>query len=237
MKTRIQATSVDTYRVYTYRILRPFAAVVVLSLVAFAAAAQEGDDWRIRLIGSWNEPIAGSESSGDSPDFELVGRQDGEWGIGLAVERRLGRSLGFEVGYEQTGLGIDLVADSSTGVVPGFTTDASFDSTTAWVGLDWHFYERGAWDLWAGPVVAQVAWDDFTFVVPELDARARFRSGDDVVAGAQLGLAVGSGRWSFVSTLRYLDYSIDADADETGEAGLQIDVDPLQFAAGVGFSF
>jgi len=213
--------------------------LVALATTFFAADTLAQDAaWTARLVGTWNQPTAGrQQGESSSAAFDLDGEARNGSGVGLAVERRFGRRFGVEAGVEQLDLDLQLNATPRLAGLPGFHSRAGLDVQTVWLGVDWHLVSRPGFDLWLGPLAARVDWDDFTFVVDELDAEAGFRGNDDLVPGAQLGFAAGRGRWRFVSTLRYLNFEVDSDAREAGDAGFTIDVAPLQLGVGIGMSF
>ncbi|MCZ6508322.1 MAG: hypothetical protein O7A04_09795 [Acidobacteria bacterium] len=100
-------------------------------------------------------------------------------------------------------------------------------------GPNFHFTPKSSVDLYAGPFVALVQFDDATFSA--LGDTQRIELDDQVKLGAQVGIAIplGQNRWHFQAGVRYLDLS----ADSNDLNGFDIDISPTIFTIGLGYDF
>lgn len=213
-------------------------ATLLLALASAPATAMADDgDWSLRAFALWNRPESSTQTGGQVPEYDIAAELDAAPGLGLAVERRLSPQLGVELGLSRSDPRFSLHGTPQVAQLPAFDTAADISTWIATFGLDIHLTPERRIDLWVAPLAALVHTEAFTLRVDELDAEARFGSGDEFAYGAQVGLAIPfNDRSGFYSSLTLLEADLDvAELDQPqGAPGLAAAYDPLMLA--VGFS-
>jgi hypothetical protein len=149
------------------------------------------------------------------------------YGLGVAVERRLGPVFGLEAAV-MVGKG-----DSEYEIDNGAATESDSHSTTFYaftLGPNFHLLGCGGTDLYLGPFVGYGGFADPNYWAFDHHFGASFDG--DFVWGAQLGLDApfGDGPWGFHGGLRYIELSQDTDAGT-------LRVDPLLVTIGLSYRF
>ena len=160
-------------------------------------------------------------------------------GVGISAEYRFSHRLGAEFGIAAA-LGID-----------GYTYPYDFNTFSfvpLTAGLNVHLTPDRKVDVYLGPVLAYVHYEDLTFTVyPGHHYRGwpywlpgvyeNLRVEDDFAFGANLGFDVRfrESRWSFCTALKYLATNLDA-TDRDGRH-VDIDLDPVILSVGAGYRF
>ena len=104
------------------------------------------------------------------------------------------------------------------------------------VGLNYHLTPSSRADLYLGPLVSYVFYEDIMLQYGSEDAL--FEIDDDFAFGAALGLDLyvgAEGHWSLNASLRYLETSVGG--VENGEEPFELDYDPLILGFGFGYRF
>gem|GEM_PF-1509172 len=108
------------------------------------------------------------------------------------------------------------------------------DFTVFTVGANFHLTPDRRADVYLGPFVGFVSYDDVSFQT--LGRQTRIDFDDDLGFGAQVGVDLPftrDGRWGFNSALRYLTTT----AEEDRGRRRQLDLDPLILSAGISVRF
>lgn len=210
-----------------------FFTLVLLALPAIASAQDDG--WQLRIGGVWVDPTA------NFLDLEIDGDRveagaDGDFGFGLALERRFSSRLGLEIGA--------LTAEPDLGLaatLAGFQFSASdrVEFTAVTAGLNVHLTPGRAVDLYIGPLFAYVLYGDVSLNVqtPAGTLSQNFSSDDDFALGAQIGADFwfGESPWSLNLAAKYLDTSLEI-TDSDGEV-TDLGFEPLILSVGFGYRF
>ena len=183
--------------------------------------------------------------AGDGDDrqrFDTIGPADGiernsidldaPSGVGIGLEYLATSLIGIEgallLGNGDSTYVLDL--DDQWGMA---TDEVSFTAFT--VGVNFHLTPERRADVYIGPFLGFVSYDDARFDV--LNRTQRFEFDDEVGLGAQIGVDVlfkPTGRWGFTSALRYLQTTAE---DDRFNPNVELDLDPLLFSAGISFRF
>ena len=197
---------------------------------AVVADLCEEDRWALRTFLFGYFPTGGELerdillSTGPAREsFEI----DDGYGVGVAVERRLGPVLGLE-GAALFGRGETSYELDNGSAVGEDSHNANFFAFT--FGPNFHLLGCGGVDLYVGPFLGYGGFADPNYWVfdhhfaASLDGR--------FIWGGQIGLDVpfGASRWGFHGGMRYLDLSQDTDAGS-------IKVDPLIVEIGLAYRF
>jgi outer membrane protein W len=221
-------------------------SAVVAALAIMAAcplgAAVDGA-WRLRINGFAVEPNEGIyQPMLDGTRVQVAGGAGA--GGGINAEYRFSPRLGFELGLIG-GVGSDLhvAVFPSAGNSVVLTDSLAFGTVVG--GLNVHLTPERKADLYAGPTLAYVEYQDVTVRVlgfgPPFGnntvqpVRVRFRFDSDLAVGVNLGVDVplGEGGWLFNANARYLETSIGSADFRGGDRSY----DPLFFGVGFGYRF
>ncbi len=210
---------------------------LALAVPAATAEAQDDDKWQLRFGGAWVDREARLGASSEGVPVEVG--TDGALGFGAALERRLNRRLGLELGILLADPDVNL--DTSRGLgVSRLGAGAGVDMRSITLGLNVHLTPDKAVDLYVGPLLANVSYGDLRFAgqVDQEPFDVRVSSSDEFTFGAQVGadIRLGASRWSINLLARYLDSSLDVASGEE-QVVRQLDYDPLILGAGIGFRF
>ena len=222
-----------------FRILTIVLVTLALALCSRPALATEtrtaGEaHWQLRFGGVGVATDLGYDTVGDARYSE-----GGATGLGISAEYRFAHRLGAEFGIAAA-VGID-----------GYTYPYDFNTFSfvpLTAGLNFHLTPDRKVDVYLGPVLAWVHYEDLTFTVyPGVHSHhwpywlpgvhENLRVEDDFALGANLGFDVrfGDSRWSFCTALKYLATNLDA----TDFEGRRVDVDlgPVILSVGAGYRF
>lgn len=153
--------------------------------------------------------------------------------LGIAFERRMNRLVGLELS----------VLHSDPSVVATFQSPHSPNNRTGVLtalgmtplslGLNLHVIPRGKVDLYVGPVLSYILYDDLHLYAPGVPSSVAVD--DETTYGFQIGLnlRVGRGPWAFNAALRGLRASPETRELESPS----LDIDPLFATVGFGYSF
>jgi outer membrane protein W len=223
--------------------LRATPALLLLTFLAVVlpspAAAQDGT-WTLRGGVAWVDPDVDYRVNSEGDRVRVS--SDDDLGFGLAAEYQWSDRFGVELGFAWAEPDITLRLDSAdlAGIDVRATDAVAFMPITA--GFNVHLTPGSAADLYVGPLVAWVLYDDVTFRArvnlptgPVSDT-LELDSDDDVAFGAQIGLDVpfGASGWRVNAALSYLDTVI---ALEDAGDSTDVDYDPVMLRFGIGYRF
>lgn len=205
----------------------------VACCVAWPGVAGADDGWNIRLHGVWTNPD-GETRIDDGFGESITTNADSAFGVALSAEYGLSDRVGVELEY----LGASNSGFSVTVASPGtaaikLNDDLGFSMIDA--SLNIRLTSGGRTELFVGPVLAQVFYDDLRFEV--FGEAARLEVDDDFGVGLVLGadIALGDGGWFFSGRVKYIDSQFEArDKDDPNDPGTKVDFNPLMVAVGVG---
>ncbi len=219
------------------------AALPGLLLAAAASAAAPEQGWLLRVNGYWLDANEGRVSPANTAYRSRVENSAAVAG-GVAGEYRLGPRLGVELGL-LAGADNDYTVTFDGGMVAATDTMA-FDA--ACVGLNVHLTPGKKADLYAGPLLAYVAYSNMSLGVaaappgsPGLLVPLSVSLGDEMALGANVGVDVQikQSHWLFNVDLKYLA----ANPDTTLEGMRAVPfrdraaIDPLMVGVGFGYRF
>ncbi|MEM9558098.1 MAG: OmpW family outer membrane protein [Acidobacteriota bacterium] len=212
---------------------RTILSVLVASAASFllcasTSQAAEGD-WRVHL-GLWTV----------SPDLDLIGddgarvESDDGGGLRLGVSRQIHRrwSVAAEIGLATPELQATLPMDGGS-----VRLGNDLNTLPITVGLDWHLTPAKRFDLFLGARLAYVHYGSFT-LQQALLGRQEFDTDDELGWSVLAGLDVpfGTGPWSLLAVLGYLD--ADVLFYHRGAGALAtLELDPTYVSVGVGYRF
>lgn len=201
-----------------------------------ADAASQDDGWNLRVSGVWVDPDVDFDETDSSGD-RVVADADSELGFGVALERRFSPRLGLEFGVLNAEPDVSLQADLAG--LPRLTASDSVGMTAITVGLNVHLTPGKAVDLYIGPLLGYVFFDDVGFraqIAGEVLAQD-FSTSDDFGLGAQIGadIPLGDSAWAINLAAKFLDATLEV-TDEDGEE-TDLGFDPLILSFGFGYRF
>jgi outer membrane protein W len=211
-------------------------AVMITLFVAVATlpgtAAADDDPWKFRFAVVSMNPKGGTFVVSESD--ETFSYQSGS-GVGIAIdfEYRASRRLGIDFGVISASPGFTVDVDAEPLSV---TASSDVRITPIYAALNIHLTPDSRFDLYIGPLLAYVTYDHFVLVAgPEL--REGFNAEEGFGFGAVLGLDIGlgSGNWSLVTAIRYLDTTLEASPSDGGVG--KSDINPTIFSVGFGYRF
>jgi outer membrane protein W len=149
------------------------------------------------------------------------------YGVGASIERLFNPRVGLEVGVLIGQIDSSFLRDID---VDWASDDEKIGLQMLTVGPNFHLTPDSKADVYIGPFLGYVQLDDATYRV--LGSSVRTSGEDDFTWGAQIGLDVPTAStWAFTAGIKYLDLSYDL------SNGLDLNLDPLIFAAGVAYRF
>jgi len=189
--------------------------VLFLSAVLLPASAAD-TEWKIRFGLLYSSPTGDFSDSGQTTEL------DDSTGIHASTEFRVTDRIGVEpgLGYAKH----DITVEES-----GFPT---LDFETTWTAFtvngNFHLLRERTFDLYVGPTVGYVFWDDI-----ETGAPSDIPTDDEFAIGLNAGIDVpiGDSSWAFAGALRYLFTDLGV------PGGSDIGVDPIQIKVGLSYSF
>lgn len=215
------------------KLSRSLGVLGLALLVATPAAVATEGEWTVRVGAPWVESGLDYREVEDGTTLQVVGQQG--YGLGLSLERRYSERFGWEFGITWNQGDVDLrFTDPLLGSF--VATDTSAPITLS-AGPDIHLTPNAKADLYFGPTIAYVLYNDLAF---NLLGQTLDVSIDDGFAwGGVLGLdyPVGEEGWYFCSSIRYLDAEADATPEDDPSETVALSVDPLMVAVGFGYRF
>ena len=224
--------------------MRKTTLIVALFAVALvgpgAAGAEVEKTWIVRVGALWVDTDLEFRQDDDGASVELT--SDAGLGLSLVGEYRANGRLGIELGAQWSENDLEMTLGGNMFCGSSFCTVTASDSLrplTLSLGLDVHLTPGRRADLYVGPVLAYVLYNDPTFraVGETLEASID----DEFAFGGVVGVDVpfGDRGWHFSGSIRYLLAEADARArDAEGDAGAaSLDFDPLAVALGFGYRF
>jgi len=208
------------------------AFAVIVSICLPVAAENQEPGWNLRLRGML---VDGEESfSIDDPSADTVlAGGNGSLGLGIAVEYRISKRFGVELGAAYAKIP-DFDWDDNTGGTTKIGEGPTFVPLTASFNI--HLTPNSRFDLYVAPTVAYVSYGDFNLDLDgqstQFDAEGGFAWGGTIGCDYRLG----NGTWSLNAAVTYL--SSDMDVTERGtDDTVTVSFDPLMVQLGVSFSF
>ncbi len=207
------------------------AAAATFTLTA-SASAETDTGWQIRFYAAAIDMDDGSGASGryggSSFDFDVGA------GVGFNAEYRFTPRLGVDLGI-LSGAGVDIETAWVPAGNPGWVTSETLTFTPLTVGLDIHLTPDARVDFYACPLVALVQYGGLAVRSGPTGVRTEWDFDEDFAVGASLGLGVpfSRNRWSFQTSLTYLESSVDGGSSN----GLRIDGDYDSTIFGFGFGY
>lgn len=226
--------------------------ILVAAGLLVAGAAQAREDYILRFAGASVNPTGDlrvDESEvvplGDGTtlfaDGNLSVEPDNAFGFCVDVERRVNDLMGISLTLMQTDHDLDAAAtetvrivDDATGAVLFQVTDsmsvsAGSEMTPLLVGTNFHFGPNEKVDLYAGPFVGWIWYDDINL------AGERISIDNDWTYGAVVGVDVpfGESKLSFSGAFRYMIATATPDEPDP----VDLELDPWIAMVGVGYSF
>ena len=234
----LMSTNMEESEMLRFRLFPCLMLIVTFAATAATAYAQDDDRWHLRFGGVWVDRDARLSAAGGEGSGVEVGT-DGAIGFALALERRLTRRLGLELGALIADPDVEL--DTSRGVgASRLGIGEGVDLRSITLGLNVHLTPDQAVDLYAGPLLAHVDYGNLRFAgqAGEETFDIGVSGSDSFTIGAQIGadIPLGGSRWSVNLLARYLDSSLDVVSGEEREVR-QLNYDPLILGAGVGLRF
>lgn len=206
---------------------------MILVVVALPGTGAAGDRaWLLRVAGvSVDSGASAVEVPGTGEQFSI--ETSSGLGFGLDLEYRASRRIGVDLGVLSAAPNIGTSVDVG---VKSLSANADVTMTPLTAGINVHLTPDSRFDVYLGPLLAYVIYDNFTFTAwPGLSES--FRSQNDVGFGANLGVDVrlGDGRWTFNAALKYIDTTFEASSIDGGPG--ETDFDPTIVGVGFGYRF
>ena len=209
------------------------AALAMAAITSFppVAQAEEASRWTVKAgiaLVDTSKPFAIDKPSGG----QVHAGGNAELGATIAVEYRMSRLIGLELAtlYAKS----PDVDDTTNGNNDEIGEGPSFLPIIA--GANFHLMESDKLDVYVGPRIAFVNFDDFNL---NIDGQSTaFEVADEFAWGATAGInyQIGDGRWSLVAEATYLD--IDMEITQQGSsASVTNAFDPLIVNLGASYRF
>lgn len=209
--------------------------VVLLSLTAPAAASEKGA-WQLRFGFVSSDADAGQAEVSATGERFNISTSSGA-GFGASLEYRFSERLGLDLGVFSAApdIGTSISVGPNKESLVSMSTGVTMTPVT--VGLNVHLIPDGPVDVYLGPMVGYVMYNDFTLSAGPGFSET-FRSENDFAWGAGLGadLRFGKSRWSLNAALKYLDSTFEARPDG-GDSSGAADFNSTSFSFGVGYRF
>jgi outer membrane protein W len=209
--------------------------VVALACFPGAVDTKAGDDtgWRLRVDFGFFD-LGGDGITVDTGTNTFRTEVQAGGGAGVRGEYQPLRWLGVEFGFF-SGATVDVDFDFSGGSGSTRVDVSSFVPFT--VGLDIHLTPRSRVDLYIGPQLAWVRFNNVQVSVGSATTGGSISVDSDVGPGAILGLDIPLGasrRWAFQMNLRYFKTTMEG--GNNGDS-LKADFEPTIFSLGFGYRF
>lgn len=221
---------------------RQSLTLALLSLLIITSTALASDSpWSLRVNGFYVEP-SDTPTIVTGPGIAVSSDNDTGTGGGINAEYRFTPRLGLELGAVVGAHGDFVVIAGGPGV--RWKVSDTLTMSTACAGLNVHLAPAAQVDVYAGPLLALVSYNnmniayDPTGLQPDdFPITAHLTIDDDVALGLNFGLDVplGESDWIFNTNVRYLVTSMDASV--AGGRVETVDYDPLLVGVGFGYRF
>ncbi len=222
----------------------PVSAAAVPPPRLEAAAGDRIARWTVRggLAGvlTRSDRVHGERLRGDGDREQTAFRLDGGDGLGLAIERQLGRRFGLEAGVLQADLEAELMFDLAPPVAGGGFGEGiwgmnrgAIDLALLTAGLNYHLLPGRAADLYIGSFVGLAQLTGVT--ISDLGQSFRYDFDDELVYGVNAGLDLSfrsSGPWAVTAGARWMDLTASDPAN-----GISVGGDPLIVTVGLAYRF
>lgn len=213
-----------------------FVLFLTLAFTVGSGLAHAGDH-TIRFGAAYLSPTGDYTSTRQQPSSveRLKIEADEAFGLALGYEYRFDYTIGLDVNLI-VGAKHDLCedfeeCDDAGGPCQQETTRlGDVDMTPLTVGVNFHFLEGKASDLYVGAFVGYVFYGDLKIEGVEVELKIN----DDFGYGAVLGLDVplGDKGWTFSAAAKYMKTKAEVDVLEEA-----FDIDPLLAVAQLGYRF
>jgi len=204
--------------------MKKIAMTLVLIILTWSTAAAGDSGWTLRFHAAIVQSSDQQSVTAGGGGVSRVEVGDGG-GIGVAGEYRLTDLIGLEMSTLLGGVAID-TRFSAGGSSAAQSLELSLIPLT--FGVPFHFAVGRRVDIYVGPTLSYVIYEDFRNTAGVLGARSSTEVSTDTAPGIAGGLEVGFGQggWAFNTGLRYV---------KTGIAGR--DFDPLIVTLGFAYRF
>ena len=219
--------------------------VLLVALAAALPVAAANGRWHLRAHAAWVYPDLDWQTSPE-PGSVIKIDADDSWGLGVSGEYQVSDLLGVELGVMRATPDVRIRSEeSSLGL--SFSASDGLTMTPLSIGLNFHLSAKRPFDLYLGPYLAYVLYNDLewrvneTFVVDgipiTIDETLRISVANDLAYGAVAGVDIplGPEGWFFSGALKYLATELDA-TDPEGESE-NLSLDPFIVAIGIRYSF
>jgi len=220
--------NIRTSSVFAAASLLTFA---VTTLCPITAVAGDGP-WQLRVAALSMDPTGNTVVVEETGERIPYGTDNG-YGFGIDLEYRASRRLGIDVGVLSASPGVEMSLDAEP---LNLSATSNVTITPLYAALNIHLTPDGPLDLYIGPLVAYVFYQDFSLIAgPGLREDFSIRNGFGF--GAVLGLDIGLGNagWSLNTAIRYLDTTLEATSADGGVG--RTDIDPIIVSIGAGYRF
>jgi outer membrane protein W len=196
------------------KLLFSILVVAIVAAVVATPAQAQGNKFKIYAAAVNVAPLGSEDVDVDEVVESVEASSEVGWEIGF--EWRFGKWAGLQFDYLQADHDVEI----------GGTPIATTGMAPLSASLNFHVLHSKYLDLYVGPTVSYVDWDD----IQELDDDESVAADSEFAYGLQVGLDISVAKSvAIVTGLRYTKLDITPD----GEDGLSID--PLYAKAGVAF--
>ena len=207
-------------------------ALAAVGTMELAWAAEDAPVWTLRVDLSWVDP-SGDFVATSVDDGTVATSFDAGFGGGLRGEYHFSERFGVELGVLSAG-SVDITTGVSGGTVGSSLELSSFTPFT--VGLNVHLTPDHPLDLYAGPLIALVRYEDVEIRAAIGTAGTNVSVDNDVGWGGIIGLdlPLGERGWLVQANLRYIESDMK---DSGGAVSIDSQFDPVIFSIGFGYRF
>jgi outer membrane protein W len=209
--------------------------IVALLLTLTASATAEEGDWQLRFGFVSSNPDASVAAIAPTNETYQIDTNTGA-GFGASLEYQFSPRLGLDLGV------FSVAPDIGTSVAIGpdrklfVSVGTAVTMTPVTVGLNVHLIPDGPVDVYIGPLVGYVMYQDFTLSAGP-GFSTTFNAENDFAWGANLGadFRFGKSRWSANAAVKYLDSTFEARPDDGGSG--TADFNSTSISLGAGYRF
>jgi outer membrane protein W len=206
-------------------------AIATIMMAGVAAATEPG--WQLKVKGIWADPNLDDREADE--DIVATASADGAFGLGLGVEYLATERFGIELGVMRATPDINVRLEA-----PLYGTSISesdeLTMTPLTLGLNVHLTPNAPVDVYIGPMLAYVMYDDIELELG--DEREVIRFEDDFTWGVNLGADYPLGeRWSLTAGVSYLDTVLEDKSDDDEDDDNDSYFGTTVFSVGAAFRF
>jgi outer membrane protein W len=207
-------------------------AAAAVALIVAGPAAADDTGWTVRARAAWVDPDFSFSEAQDN-DVRINAFTDSELGLGIDVEYRTSRRIGFELGLVWAQPDLVIHAEAPDGESLEVKDGLRFMPISAGVSI--HLTPDAPVDVYVTPFFAYVMYGDLSYDSPQMDP-LNLSVDSDVAWGASLGadFAIGD-RLTLNAMVRYYDTDLKATDDEGDTDRLSFDT--WVYGLGVGYRF